>query len=165
MKILGIDPGLARLGWCVLEGESGQPQKVHYGLIETEAKQSLTERLTKAFSDLKNLISHFEPDSLALETLFFVKNAKTLAQVGHIRGIILLAAGQEKIEVSEYAPRQIKLSLTGFGGAEKKQMQLMVQRMLGLPSIPKPDDVADACAVALCHLQFATHLRKAAVTV
>ena len=102
---------------------------------------------------------------MALETLYFIKNAKTLAQVGHTRGIILLASGQCQASVHEYAPRQIKLALTGFGGADKRQMQLSVQRMLNLSEVPKPDDAADAVAVALCHHQYAQRLGKAAVTV
>jgi crossover junction endodeoxyribonuclease RuvC len=102
---------------------------------------------------------------VAIETLFFVKNAKTLAQVGHVRGVVLLAAGQAKADVFEYAPRQIKMALTGYGNAEKHQMQTMVQRMLNLKSLPTPDDAADAVAIALCHSQYAHALGKSAVTV
>ena len=162
MKILGIDPGLALLGWSLLDGDS---QKVNYGCLETSSELTLTQRLTQIYSSLKELIEINRPDVMALETLFFVKNAKTLAQVGHSRGVILLLAGQAGIEVHEYAPRQIKMALTGYGGADKKQMQSMVQRMLQLTKIPTPDDAADAVAVALCHLQFSRSYAKSALTV
>ena len=105
------------------------------------------------------------PDVLAIETLFFMKNAKTLVQVGHTRGVILLSAGRREIDVFEYAPRQVKMALTGSGAADKKQMQLVVQRTLGLDAVPRPDDAADAVAVALCHLQYARPLGAAASTV
>ena len=165
MRILGIDPGLARLGWSVLEVKSGKPARINYGCIETPAHRPLNERLAQIYDDLIELANHHQPNEMAIETLFFAKNAKTLAQVGHVRGVILLLAGQRKWDVFEYAPRQIKLALTGFGGADKKQMQLVVQRLLNLPSIPHPDDAADAVAVALCHNQYAHPLGRSAVTV
>jgi crossover junction endodeoxyribonuclease RuvC len=162
---MGIDPGLARLGWSVLLRSSTSVSSVHFGCLETKAHTSLSDRLLILYSELKNLLSDHQPDVLALETLFFVKNAKALAQVGHSRGVILLAAAQAKLPVFEYAPRQIKLALTGFGGAEKPQMQMMTKRLLNLTELPQPDDAADACAVALCHAQYAQSLGKSAVTV
>lgn len=160
MRIMGIDPGLARLGWGVLDGQS-----VHYGCLETKAHTSLSDRLLILFDQLKSLLAEHAPQALALETLFFAKNAKTLAQVGHSRGVILLAAAQAKVPVFEYAPRQIKLALTGSGAAEKPQMQMMTKRLLNLADIPRPDDAADAIAVALCHAQYSHALGKTAVTV
>lgn len=160
MKILGVDPGLAILGWSVLDAPS-----VHYGCLRTPAHEPLTKRLIQIYSELTALIATHKPDVLALETLFFVKNAKTLAQVGHTRGVILLAAGQAGLDVFEYAPRQIKMALTGFGAADKTQMQKMLQRLLNLASIPTPDDAADAVAVALCHAQYSPTLKRSAVTV
>ena len=133
--------------------------------METPAHRPLTERLAAIYEGLTDLFQTHKPHALAIETLFFVKNAKTLAQVGHARGVILLAAGQAGASVFEYAPRQIKMALTGFGGAEKRQMQSMVQRMLNLKAIPRPDDAADAVAVALCHAQYAQTMGKSAVTV
>jgi len=165
MKILGIDPGLALLGWAVLESEGNCPKRIHYGCVSTLSSLPLTRRLTLLFDGLSELVSLHKPDVLALETLFFAKNAKTLAQVGHTRGVILLVAGQKGLAVSEYAPRQIKMALTGYGGADKKQMQSVVQRLLGLPAIPRPDDAADAVAVALCHLQYAHPFVRSALTV
>ena len=165
MKVLGIDPGMALLGWGVIETTSSQPKLVDYGCIETASHQPLTERLLQIFRKVKGLLSKYRPSALALETLFFVKNAKTLAQVGHSRGVILLAAGRAKVDVFEYAPRQIKMALTGYGGAEKRQMQIMIQRLLNLPEIPRPDDAADAVAVALCHAQYSPSMRRSALTV
>jgi crossover junction endodeoxyribonuclease RuvC len=157
---MGIDPGLARLGWSVLEGQS-----VHYGCLETKAHTSLSDRLLILFNELTDLIRTHRPSALALETLFFAKNAKTLAQVGHSRGVILLVTAQAKVPVFEYAPRQIKMALTGSGAAEKPQMQMMTKRLLNLAEIPQPDDAADAIAVALCHAQYSQALGKTAVTV
>lgn len=165
MKILGIDPGLAILGWSVVDVSGPAPRLLDYGCIRTAEKQPLTKRLTQIFSDLNALIEEFEPVEMAIETLFFLKNAKALAQVGHTRGIILLAAGHAKIDVFEYAPRQVKMALTGFGGADKKQMQAMVQRVLSLKSLPTPDDAADAVAIALCHGQYARSAARSVVTV
>ncbi len=160
MRIMGIDPGLARLGWGVLEGQS-----IRYGCLETKAHTSLSDRLVIVFNELTDLIKTHTPKVLALETLFFAKNAKTLAQVGHARGVILLVAAQAKVPVFEYAPTQIKLALTGSGAAEKTQMQMMTKRLLNLAELPQPDDAADAIAVALCHAQYSQALGKSAVTV
>lgn len=160
MRILGVDPGLARLGWSLLNGSS-----VSFGCLETKANTSLADRLLQLHKALTELLVEHDPEVLALETLFFVKNAKTLAQVGHARGVILLVAAQGKIPVFEYAPRQIKMALTGYGAAEKPQMQMMTKRLLNLTELPQPDDAADACAVALCHAQYAQSLGKSAVTV
>lgn len=165
MRILGIDPGLALLGWSVVDKNPQGCQLIQFGCLETPAHTPLTKRLAQIYDDLNVLFETHKPTVLAIETLFFVKNAKTLAQVGHTRGVILLAAGQANVEVFEYAPRQIKMALTGFGGAEKRQMQTMVQRMLNLKEMPKPDDAADAVAVALCHSQYQQAMGKSVVTV
>ncbi len=165
MRILGIDPGLALMGWSVVDVSPRGPSLVQFGCLETEAHQPLTRRLTQIHEQLTELFKIHTPTVLAIETLFFQKNAKTLAHVGHTRGVILLAAGQSNVDVFEYAPRQIKMALTGFGGAEKRQMQTMVQRLLNLKEIPRPDDAADAVAVALCHSQYAQSMGKSAVTV
>ncbi len=136
-----------------------------YGCIRTEAGQTLTSRLIQIFEDLQTLLLRHKPEVLAIESLLFAKNAKALAQVGHARGVILLAAGRAGIPVFEYAPKQVKMALTGFGGADKKQMQSMVQRVLSLDHVPAPDDAADAVAVALCHTQFSQTLGSMTVTV
>lgn len=165
MRILGIDPGVAILGWSVLERSSGDTFLRSYGCIRTEAGLPLTTRLLQIFDDLQTLIQRHQPEELAIEALLFAKNAKALAHVGHTRGVILLAAGRAKLPVFEYAPRQVKLALTGSGAADKRQMQSMVQRILALNELPEPDDAADAVAVALCHAQYAQALGGMKVTV
>lgn len=165
MRVLGIDPGVAILGWSIVDRSAGESTLLSYGCIRTEAGQPLTRRLIQIFDDLQTLLARHEPTVLAIESLLFAKSAKALAHVGHTRGVILLAAGRAGIPVFEYAPSQIKMALTGFGGAGKKQMQLMVQRVLGLPSVPEPDDAADAVAVALCHSQFNQAMGGMTVTV
>ena len=165
MRILGIDPGVAILGWSVVDRSSGDTALLSYGCIRTEAGQSLTSRLKQIFDDLHTLISRHRPENVAIESLLFAKNARALAHVGHTRGVILLAVGQAGLPVFEYAPRQIKLALTGSGAADKRQMQSMVQRVLGLDAAPQPDDAADAVAVALCHAQYAHALGGMKVTV
>jgi crossover junction endodeoxyribonuclease RuvC len=165
MRVLGIDPGLAIVGWSVIEVQGATAKLVQYGVLRTPAEHALTKRLCDVHEQLTALFEEYKPAQLALETLFFVKNAKTLAQVGHARGVVLLTAGQQRVDVFEYAPRQIKMALTGYGAAEKFQMQHMVRRLLSLAEIPQPDDAADAVAVALCHAQYAQSLGKSAVTV
>jgi crossover junction endodeoxyribonuclease RuvC len=164
-RVLGIDPGLAILGWSVIDVQRGAVSLVAFGCVRTPAHTALTKRLCDVHLQLSALVDEHKPSQLALETLFFVKNAKNLAGVGHARGVILLVAGQRNVDVFEYAPRQIKLALTGSGAAEKFQMQSMVQRLLHLKEIPQPDDAADAVAVALCHAQYAQSLGKSTVTV
>ena len=165
MNILGIDPGVAILGWSVIEKSAGEAALKSYGCIRTSAGQPLTSRLMQIFDDLAELLRRHRPEAVAVEALLFAKNARALAHVGHTRGVILLAAGQAGVRVYEYAPRQIKLALTGFGGADKNQVQAMVQRVLGLDEVPRPDDAADAVAIALCHAQYAHALGGMAVTV
>lgn len=165
MRILGIDPGVAILGWSVLDREAGETTLRSYGCIRTEAGQTLTARLLQIFDDLQTLVERHRPEEMAIEALLFAKQAKALAQVGHTRGVILLAAGRAKLPVFEYAPSQVKLALTGSGAADKGQMQTMVQRILSLSEIPQPDDAADAVAVALCHSQYAHVLGGMKVTV
>ncbi len=162
---MGIDPGLAIVGWSIVDSMAAKPTLIEYGTIQTPAGQLMTTRLTHIFDGLTQLIQKFQPAVMALETLFMVKSAKTLSQVSQTRGVILLCAGQAKVEVSEYAPRQIKMALTGYGGAEKHQVQQILKRMLNLNDIPKPDDAADAVAVALCHAQFSPSFPKSMVTV
>lgn len=165
MKVLGLDPGVAILGWSLIETHPSGRHEVQMGAIQTPAHLSLNLRLVMLFDQLKEIFELHRPSALAIETLFLVKSAKTLAMVAHARGIALLLAGQYKTEIFEYAPRQVKLALTGYGAADKKQMQNVLQRMLGLSSLPKPDDAADAAAVALCHMQYAQALGKSMVTV
>ena len=152
MKALGIDPGTATTGYGILETDSDSIKVVDYGCIKTSSKESFSARLKKIYSDMKKIISKYKPESIVVERLFFGANTKTAMAVGQARGVILLAASQAGLEIAEYTPLEVKMALTGYGRADKNQMQQMVKRLLKLKTIPKPDDAADALAVALCHI-------------
>lgn len=147
MKILGVDPGTARLGWGVIDNEI----MIACGCVETAAKLPEETRLTLLFKKLNQLINKYQPEAMAVEKLFFFKNQTTIIPVAQSRGVILLAAGQIHLPVFSYTPLQIKQAVTGYGRAQKHQVQQMVKSILKLKSIPKPDDAADALAVALTH--------------
>ena len=155
MKILGIDPGLARTGWGFLEQEgSGRVRNKAFGCLETPKNMPFQNRLETIYRQLTELIRQFQPQAISMEILYFAKHAKTLALVGHARGVCILSAAHAGLPVFEYTPKQVKLALTGSGAAEKTQIQNMVQRLLGLTQLPQPDDAADALAIALCHAQI-----------
>jgi len=151
MKILGIDPGIARTGWGIVEAENAKLKTQNYGCIETLKTQSIEERLQILYEQLSIIITEEKPDAMAIEELFFNTNAKTALVVGQARGVILLAAAQAKIQIAVYTPLQVKIAVTGYGRAEKSQVGQMVKTLLKLPSVPKPDDTADALAIALTH--------------
>lgn len=151
MVILGVDPGYALVGWSVVCVDRGNPLMRDYGCIETLAKLPFTERLEVIYRELQDVFREHRPDAFVLEELFFNSNAKTVIQVGQARGVIMLAAQHFGIPVFEYTPLQVKMALTGYGRADKTQMQRMVQQIFKLSEIPKPDDAADALAVAYCH--------------
>lgn len=151
MRILGIDPGTATVGWGVLEIEGSRMTPVAYGHIATSPARSLSERIAEIASDLRKISEVHRPDEASVEKIFFFKNQKTVIAVSQARGAILLTIETLGIRLFEYTPLQVKQSLTGYGRAEKKQMQTMVKSILKLRDIPKPDDVADALALALCH--------------
>lgn len=152
MKILGIDPGTGRLGWAILEALPRQNLRLlDCGCVETPAKTSLSKRLKIIFDFLSELIRSSSPDTFAIESLFFTKNAKTAIDVGAARGVAILCAEQFNLPIGEYTPTQVKSSLTGFGKADKKQVEFMVCKILKLKESPKPDDAVDAAAVALTH--------------
>ena len=151
MRIIGIDPGYAIVGFGVLEYNRAQFQVVDYGAITTPADMDFNSRLLEIYNDLCYILDKFRPDFLAIERLYFTSNQKTAIDVAQARGIVLLAARQRNIEVFEYTPLQVKQSVTGYGKAVKKQVQEMTTRILKLPEIPKPDDTADALAIAICH--------------
>ena len=153
MRILGIDPGLATVGWGVIDVTNGKPKAVSFGVILTEKEKSLPDRLLIIEEDLKSLIDKFKPDEIALEEIFFNNNVTTAINVSQARGVILLTCKKAVGKLFEYTPLQIKQALTGYGRAEKKQIQEMTKTFLNLPKIPKPDDAADALAVALTHSQ------------
>ena len=151
MLTLGIDPGTATTGFGLVTERKQQAKFVDCGTIKTSSKESSQSRLRIIYSETKNLIKTFKPDCLAIEKLFFGKNSRTAMQVGQARGIILLAAAEGKVRIAEYTPLEVKMALTGYGRAEKRQIQKMVQTLLGLGFLPKPDDAADALAIAICH--------------
>ena len=153
MRILGIDPGLAIVGYGVIDSEKGVYRPVDCGVINTPKELSLPERLELIYKGMGELIDTFKPDQVAIEELFFTKNITTGITVAEARGVILLACKQSGLPMFEYTPNQIKQSLTGYGKADKKQIQFMITRLLGLKAIPKPDDAADALAIAVTHAQ------------
>lgn len=152
MKVLGIDPGIARLGWGVITEKKGRQQALAYDCITTKKSDPETKRLRQIFKKLKQILREYRPEVVAVEDLFFATNAKTAFRVGQARGVVLLAAAQAKISVASYSPLKIKMAIVGYGQAQKEQVQQMVTSMLGLSKAPKLDDTADALAVALTHL-------------
>mgnify|MGYP006308343719 CR=1 FL=1 len=152
MLVLGIDPGLAITGYGLVRKDGGGLQAIAYGVVRTPGKRPLAERLQKLYRELVTLIEKYQPDESAVEKLFFSRNVRTAMQVGQARGVALLALAEAGLEVVEYTPLTIKEATTGFGNADKSQMQNMVKMLLSLDEIPRPDDAADALAVAICHL-------------
>lgn len=150
---LGIDPGLATMGYGLVQGEGDRLQCLEYGVLTTSSQEKMPERLLSLFERTDELIREYQPFSLAMEQLFFSKNVKTAFQVGQARGVIILAAARHGLDVFEYSPLEIKKGITGYGQADKKQMQSLVRSILNLEELPQPDDAADALAVAICHLQ------------
>ena len=153
MKILGIDPGYGLVGFGILEKNGGNIRVLDFGCISTSKEQKLTQRLEIISNCMDEIIEKWKPDEMAIEKLFFNKNITTGIPVAQARGVILVAAQEKGIPIFEYTPSNIKMALTGMGKADKKQMQFMVKTVLGLKEVPKPDDAADALAVAICHSQ------------
>ncbi|RCX17508.1 Holliday junction endonuclease RuvC [Anaerobacterium chartisolvens] len=151
MVIMGIDPGFAITGYGVVKYEGNKFSVIDYGAVTTQSSMKLPDRLLVLSDRLGELIERYKPGAVSIEELFFNKNIKTALTVGHGRGVAVLAAARSGVEVFEYTPLQVKQAVAGYGRAEKSQMQQMVKIILNLPSIPKPDDVADALAVAVCH--------------
>lgn len=151
MRILGIDPGLATIGWGIIETNGFKHRSVAYGHIQTPTKFPVEKRLALIYEDLNTIINKYTPDCVAIEELFFNTNITTGIRVAEARGVILLCVEHNKIPVSEYTPLQVKQSVVGYGRADKKQVISMVTLMLTLPAPPKPDDTADALAIAICH--------------
>ena len=151
MIILGIDPGIAIVGYGIVECKGNSFKAIDYGAITTDSKCPFPERLKIVYNEMIDVIEKYKPAELAVEELFFNKNVKTAIKVGQARGVEVLAAVNMGLEIYEYTPLQIKQGVAGYGRADKKQIQEMVKMLLNLKEIPKPDDVADALAVALCH--------------
>lgn len=152
MLVLGIDPGTATTGFGLVAGGYGKEKLVGYGVIKTSPAMGMPQRLAQINREYDRLLLDYRPDSVAIEQLFHHKNAKTVITVAQSRGVLLMAAAMRDIEVAEYTPLQVKQAVTGFGRADKKQIQVMVRKILRLEDTPRPDDAADALAIALCHL-------------
>lgn len=155
MIALGIDPGTALCGYGIVRAIDDEMELVTCGAISTPTKTPLDQRLLKIYADLVALIREYQPDEAAIEKLFFARNITTALSVGHARGVAMLAVAQAGISIAEYTPNEIKQAISGYGGADKQQMQQMVRVLLHLDEVPKPDDAADAVAIAICHLQGA----------
>lgn len=153
MIILGVDPGTATTGYGIIRKEGQKYEVIDYGCILTPAKTPLHDRLDTIFEELTAIIVRHNPDQVAVEELFFAANSKTAIAVGQARGVILLSAKKNGCAIYEYTPLEVKMALTGYGRADKRQIQAMVRALLSLTEIPKPDDAADALAIAICHGQ------------
>lgn len=155
MKILGIDPGYAIVGYGVINSDGIRVKPIEYGAVTTKAKTEFSLRLEQIFNGITEIIERNDPDAVALEKLFFNTNTTTAIDVAQARGVILLAAKMKNVPVYEYTPLQVKQSVTGYGRAEKNQVMEMTRSLLGLKAVPKPDDTADALAMAICHANYA----------
>lgn len=150
-RILGIDPGYAIVGFGILDYNGINFKPIEYGAVLTEAGTPFPERLRAIYEDMEFIFDKFKPDCMAIERLYFTSNQKTAIDVAQARGVTVLSASKRGVPVSEYTPLQVKQAVVGYGKAEKKQVMEMTQKLLGLAQIPKPDDAADALAIAICH--------------
>lgn len=155
MRILGIDPGYAIVGYGVVDYTHGHFSTVGFGAITTQADMPFPERLSVIYDDMLCIIDKYKPEAMAIERLYFNTNTTTAIDVAQARGVILLAAQSRKTEISEYTPLQVKQAVTGYGKAEKRQVMEMIKSLLNLNAVPKPDDTADALALAVCHAHSA----------
>ena len=160
MRILGIDPGIAIVGFGLVESNRGSVRMLQYGAVTTEAGLPLATRLVQIENDMAALIAQLKPDEIAVEELFFSKNITTGIAVAHGRGVILCTAERLGVPIFEYTPMQVKQAVAGYGLADKKQVMDMTKRLLKLKAVPKPDDAADALAIAICHARSATSLLR-----
>ena len=160
MRILGIDPGIAIVGFGLIESNRGSVRMLQYGAVTTEAGLPLATRLVQIENDMTALIAQLKPDEIAIEELFFSKNITTGIAVAHGRGVILCTAERLGVPIFEYTPMHVKQAVAGYGLADKKQVMDMTKRLLKLKAVPKPDDAADALAIAICHARSATSLLR-----
>ena len=160
MRILGIDPGIAIVGFGLIESDRGTMRMLQYGAVTTEAGLPLATRLVQIEDDMRALIRQLRPDEIAIEELFFSKNITTGIAVAHGRGVVLCTAERLGVPIFEYTPMQVKQAVVGYGLAEKRQVMDMTRRLLKLKAVPKPDDAADALAIAICHARSATSLLR-----
>jgi crossover junction endodeoxyribonuclease RuvC len=157
MRVLGLDPGTATVGYGIVDGDDGRLTAVTYGVITTSPKDETAHRLQQIYQQLGELISRYQPDCAAVEQLFFGRNITTAITVGQSRGVLLLALANAGLSIGEYSPPKIKEAVSGYGNANKSQVQFMVQTLLELPELPHPDDAADGLAVAITHYQYSRY--------
>lgn len=160
MRILGIDPGTAICGYGLIDKENYSFKVVDYGVIRTEKELAAEKRLAMIYQGVVTLLETFAPAEICVEELFFHANARTVIPVGQARGVVLLAAAHQNVPLFEYTPLEVKQAVVGYGRADKKQVQFMVKTLLNLKDIPRPDDAADALAIAICHGQSQRVLRQ-----
>jgi crossover junction endodeoxyribonuclease RuvC len=151
MLVLGLDPGLATMGYGLVAGDGQKLEPVAYGAVHTSAKASTADRLMQLHEELRGILERYDPDVAAMEELFFSNNARTAIVVGEARGVLLLTLAEAELPIAEYTPLQVKQAITGYGQADKSQIQQMVRLLLNLADIPRPDDAADALAISICH--------------
>lgn len=151
MIVLGIDPGFGKVGWGIVRNEKGKQTIIDYGCLETNPKSALEERLADIYKNISSLIDKYKPTEVAIEDLFFGNNVTTALSVGQARGVIMLSAYKKGIPISFYKPAEVKMAVAGYGQSTKPQIQYMVKTILKMEKIPKPDDAADALAIALTH--------------
>ncbi len=152
MLVLGIDPGTATTGFGLVEAVNSHIELIRYGTVKTEATAVMPDRLCQICDQINEIITAYKPDVAAIEQLYYFKNAKTVITVAQSRGVIMMTAAKAGLEIAEYTPLQVKQSVVGYGKADKKQVQIMVQSILHMDTLPKPDDAADALAIAICHI-------------
>ncbi len=155
MVVMGIDPGYAIVGWGAVANKGINYKPLGFGAVTTDAESDFNKRLQIIYDSIYSLLNRCRPDALAIERLYFTTNQKTAIMVAEARGVILLSAQKQSIPIFEYTPLQVKTAVTGYGKAKKNQVMEMTRRLLGLKEVPKPDDTADALAIAVCHLQAA----------
>lgn len=160
MRVIGVDPGSLKSGYGIIDEQETKLTVVEYGVIRTNSKAPLAQRLLQISTQLRKLIDRYAPQEVAIEDVFVAKNAKSSLKLGQVRGAILLTAAQAGLFIAEYSPLEVKQSVVGYGRADKFQVQHMVKVLLGLPEIPKPDDAADALAIAICHHHSAKMRRQ-----
>ena len=154
MVVLGIDPGVATVGFGIISETGGEPKQMRYGIITTPSGMRLALRLTQILNDVSELITTYKPDAMAVEELFFNTNLKTAISVAHGRAAAILAGERHGVPMYEYTPLQVKKAVSGYGHASKKQVMDMVRRLLSMERVPQPDDAADALAIAICHARY-----------
>jgi len=161
MKVLGIDPGVATIGYGIVKNQGKNLKMIDYGCIITDHKADFHHRLGDIYKEIRGLVRVYKPDVVACEEIFFYKNTKTALNVGHARGVIMLALGKMKVEIVEYTPLHVKQIITGYGRAGKGEVQERIKKLLKLKELPRPDDAADALAIAVCHLCARGKVRRA----